>query len=215
MQAHIQGLEKLLDNCGVQVQSWDWSPYRQAYQPPRVKVEGSNSDEPGVPLYGWSQVNSIWVKDFEKPEKVAVPALTRNSTCNTQISSSGDCQQQSISSSSITNSLSAASTMPVKKGTDLSVLGFNLDVSAFNDIDFDQILAGMDSQGSLYNKSLDSCMRSIMNVNTALGQPHLPIRGDVMAFVEWYFAMIYPFNPILHKPSFMNLVSFHSSISRM
>ncbi|KAJ3566039.1 hypothetical protein NPX13_g7284 [Xylaria arbuscula] len=93
------------------------------------------------------------------------------------------------------------------KGTTLSILGSTIDIGSIDIPDMDEPPAS--AQGSsLYNKSVQALQQSIMNINQPL-PIKLPPRQDAFTYAEWYFVMIHPFHPVLHKPSFMTLLGQH------
>lgn len=67
---------------------------------------------------------------------------------------------------------------------------------------------GEDSQPSmpLYNKSVQAFLKSCMGINPQL-HVDLPSRQDAFMYAEWYFMAVGLFLPVLHRPTFMRLVS--------
>jgi len=49
-------------------------------------------------------------------------------------------------------------------------------------------------------------LQSILNINPRQENVDLPSRQDAFIYAEWYFLMLSPFLPVLHKPSFHRLV---------
>ncbi|KAJ2979031.1 hypothetical protein NUW58_g7309 [Xylaria curta] len=93
------------------------------------------------------------------------------------------------------------------KGTSLSILGSTIDIGSLDVPDMDE--PPPSAQGSsIYNKSVQALLQSIMNLNQPL-DIKLPPRQDAFTYAEWYFVMIHPFHPVLHKPSFMALLGQH------
>lgn len=95
------------------------------------------------------------------------------------------------------------------KGTALSILGMEIDIADFESPDMDEP-DPTTFHPDLHNKSYQAFLQSALNVNSKITNVELPTRQDASRYVDWYFRTINPFLPILHKPSFMVLVSFTS-----
>jgi hypothetical protein len=92
------------------------------------------------------------------------------------------------------------------KGTALSVLGMEIDIADFTSPDLDEPFSpptGLD----VYNKSYGSFLQSAFNVIPNMTKTELPARHNGLTYAEWYFRVINPYVPILHKPTFMTMVS--------
>ncbi|KAK7757060.1 hypothetical protein SLS62_001078 [Diatrype stigma] len=92
------------------------------------------------------------------------------------------------------------------KGTTLSILGSTIDINLFDAPDMDETPPNAAARSPLYNKSLQAMMQTALNVNPPLHVEYPP-KADAFTYAEWYFLMIYPFLPILHKPTFMTLLT--------
>jgi len=92
------------------------------------------------------------------------------------------------------------------KGTVLSIFGMEIDIADFKSIDMDEPHKS-DFHSRLYNKSYQSFMQTALNINERIEKPELPNRADGLSYAEWYFRTLNPYSPLLHKPSFMKLVS--------
>ncbi|KAI9672337.1 MAG: hypothetical protein M1817_003359 [Caeruleum heppii] len=91
------------------------------------------------------------------------------------------------------------------KGTALSVLGMEIDVADFSSEDLDEP-APSSFQPELYNKSYQSYLQSAFNVNPKIDKVDLPPRDEGLTYAQWYLRVLNPYLPVLHKPSFMNLL---------
>lgn len=91
------------------------------------------------------------------------------------------------------------------KGTALSVLGMEIDIADFTSSDMDEPSHSM-FETELYNKSYQSFLQSAHNVNPKLEKVDLPPREEGLTYAQWYFRVLNPFLPVLHKPTFMQLV---------
>ncbi|KAF4450940.1 hypothetical protein F53441_6001 [Fusarium austroafricanum] len=189
MLAHIRDLEKLLDNKGVEVKPWEWSPYAQ--YPPDV-----NFDDMGNPLPDqntgetWSQVGTALFKDSASGSSFS-PSFPRT-----------------LESRPYENHLGVgldSAPMSSIGGTRLSILGMTVDLAAFEPPDAEE--PPIDGKAApSYNKSPQSFLQSIMRVNPPM-QAEMPSREDAFTYAEWYFMTFSAFLPVLHKPSFMRLLT--------
>lgn len=213
---HIRELERLLGANGIEVKPW--SPGSSPVQPPHDGLHGGydgmggggsggGGGGPGGEEGGggghkenWTQINSVWVKsgrDLPKTQSnapISRPVLDQR-PADVHLGVGID---QSRSSSI--------------KGTTLSILGSTIDVGSFDGPDMDEPAAGAQDRSPLYNKSVRAMMQSACGVNPPVHVEYPP-RADAFTYVEWYFLISYPFLPILHKPSFMDLVSSPSPLS--
>lgn len=92
------------------------------------------------------------------------------------------------------------------KGTVLSIFGMEIDIADFKSIDMDEPHKST-FHTRLYNKSYQSFIQSALNINDRIEKPDLPNRRDGLSYADWYFRALNPYSPLLHKPSFIKLVS--------
>lgn len=92
------------------------------------------------------------------------------------------------------------------KGTALSILGMEIDIADFDSFDMDEP-ASSTFNPPLYNKSYQSFLQSALNINPRMDKVALPSREDGMTYAQWYFRVLNPYTPLLHKPSFFKLVN--------
>ena len=92
------------------------------------------------------------------------------------------------------------------KGTALSILGMEIDIADFDSTDMDEPEPST-LHPELYNKSYQAFLQSALNVNPRLERVALPAREQGVNFAEWYFRVLNPYLPILHRPTFLRLVS--------
>ncbi|SPQ17596.1 47c71b1c-bf47-4f37-96ba-12ec30c024a3 [Thermothielavioides terrestris] len=195
MLVHIRELEKLLENNGVEVRPWQWPGYTTTYPP------GVTSDALGNPVQDpsskdqWHQVGLVWVKNGGQKGSSNARAYTPWSLPAPRPTDSY------LGVSSDTAPLSSI------KGTMLSILGATIDLTSFDAPDMDEPPPGTPIGSPLYNKSVMAFLQSALNVNPPLGNVELPAKKDAFTYAEWYFRMVSPFLPILHKPSFLQLLT--------
>lgn len=98
------------------------------------------------------------------------------------------------------------STLSSIKGTALSILGMEIDIADFDSLDMDEPDSSV-FHPQLYNKSYQSFLQTALNINPRIEKVDLPTKEDGMTYVQWYFRVLNPYLPLLHKPSFFKLVS--------
>lgn len=187
---HIQDLEKLLEQKGVQVRQW---------QPPSGFGAGNQFDiESGKDA--WTPFRSLWIKD-----------------CNGELSGQASARASPTPRSS-TGPRPIGTHLGVFKdnsplssinGTQLSILGTTIDITSFDSPDMDGPPAGTSNSTPIYNKSLQSFYNSVARVNPQIEAP-MPSRKDAFSYSEWYFCMVGAFVPVLHKPTYFALVNNHT-----
>jgi hypothetical protein len=92
------------------------------------------------------------------------------------------------------------------KGTALSILGMEIDIADFDSLDMDEPDPSV-FHPQLYNKSYQAFLQSALNINPRIEKVDLPPRSDGLMYAQWYFRVINPYIPLLHKGTFMKLVS--------
>lgn len=94
------------------------------------------------------------------------------------------------------------------KGTVLSILGMEIDIADFDSPDMDEPdpSLGLGHQ-QLYNKSYQAFLQTSLNINPRIEKVNLPPREEGITYATWYFRVINPYTPTLHKGTFMTLVS--------
>jgi hypothetical protein len=101
---------------------------------------------------------------------------------------------------------SSSSQLTSIKGTALSIFRMKIDIADFESIDMDEPnTSGFNPQ--LYNKSYQAFLQSALNINEQMKEPPLPPRDEAFQRIEWYFRVINPYVPFLHRPTFIALVS--------
>lgn len=193
---HIRDLEKLLDSSGVEVKPFDWAglPQNPGYLPdiaydtrghPISHATTDSKDD-------WLQTgNSLWVKNHRPGTRPYRASRTRSDGKATDVHLGVSNDQAPLSSI---------------RGTTLSILGSTIDLGSFEAPDMDEPPPGVQAKSPLYNKSVQAFLQSCTNINPQLHVEYPP-RADAFTYAEWYFLMLYPFIPVLHKPSFMTIVS--------
>ncbi len=197
MIAHIRELEKLLESNGVEVAPWHWPGYNTTYPAgPGVAFDAAgNPTRTPTPRDQWQQVGTLWLKrGQERKPSIPLTAFTRYSLL------------ESRPADGYLGVLSDTAPLSSIKGTTLSILGTNVDITSFDAPDMDEPPPGTPIGSPLYNKSVMAFLQSVLNINPHLDNVELPSRNDAFTYAEWYFLMISPFLPILHKQSFLALV---------
>ncbi|EAQ93880.1 hypothetical protein CHGG_02115 [Chaetomium globosum CBS 148.51] len=194
MLLHIRGLEKLLENNGVEVRPWQFPGYTTTY-PPDIPCDHLGVPDPSFKNQ-WQQVGLVWVKN--NPQKAPSNGSSTHTPWSMLASRPKDSYLGVSSDSAPLSSI---------KGTTLSILGTTIDLTCFDAPDIDEPPPGTPIGSPLYNKSVMALLQSCLNINPPQPNVELPSRNDAFTYAEWYFLMVWPFLPILHKPSFLRLLT--------
>jgi hypothetical protein len=93
------------------------------------------------------------------------------------------------------------------RGTSLNVFGMQIDLADYMSADLDEPDPATFLTQPVYNKSYHAFVYSAFSANPKMAKMKLPARDEGMLYAEWYFRVINPYLPILHKPTFFILVS--------
>lgn len=182
---HIRDLEKLLEDKGVHVRPWQSTT--SAYTPePSYDLKSDQSSKDF-----WPQSNSLWDKDLKNDGL----SLTGMGGGARPIDSHLGIARDYTSLSSI-------------DGTRLSILGTTIDITSFDAPDIDDPPAGASLASPVYNKSAQSFFNSVSKAHPPIEIP-LPPRDEAFNYSEWFFLIIGVFIPVLHKPTYIELVGAH------
>ena len=93
------------------------------------------------------------------------------------------------------------------RGTSLNVFGMQIDLADYTSADLDEPDPATSLTQPVYNKSYHAFVYSAFSANPKMAKMNLPPREEGIVYAEWYFRVINPYLPILHKPTFLALVS--------
>ncbi|KAL9042907.1 MAG: hypothetical protein Q9214_003649, partial [Letrouitia sp. 1 TL-2023] len=93
------------------------------------------------------------------------------------------------------------------RGTVLNVLGMEIDLADYMHADLDEPDPSKYDEEPVYNKSYSSFIFTAFSSKAKIKEMDLPPREEGFRCTEWYFKMVNPYLPVLHKPSHMKLVS--------
>lgn len=204
MLAHIRQLEELLGNSGVDVKPWEWSPFGPV-GPPGVSFDDmGNAMTDASSKDDWTQVGSVWVKNYQ-PEKNGGNRHGGHAASSSSVYSPPYLLESRPADTHLGVMTDSASLSSIK-GTQLSILGATIDITSFDAPDMDEPPPSIQALQPLYNKSVQAFLQSTSKINPPVNAP-LPSRDDAFTYSEWFFLTVWPFVPVLHKPSYMKLVS--------
>lgn len=93
------------------------------------------------------------------------------------------------------------------RGTSLNVFGMQIDLADYMSADLDEPDPATFLTQPVYNKSYHAFVYSAFSANPKMAKMKLPPRDEGIVYAEWYFRVINPYLPILHKPTLFTLVS--------
>lgn len=187
MKTHIRDLERLLSLKGVEVRPWTESSWSN--QAPDDVFDSMGN------AIGWTQVGSVWTRNRSAANN---HSFTR-SFPRSQLESRPEESHLGVGHDS--------APLSSIRGTRLVILGKTIDTASFEAPDVDEPSPGSRDPVPLYNKSVQSFLQSMMGVNPAR-RVELPLRATAFTQVDWYFKTVAPFVPLLHEPTFRELVRF-------
>ncbi|GAB0145199.1 hypothetical protein EsHS_00005640 [Epichloe bromicola] len=197
MISRIRDLERLCAEKGVEVKPWE----HQGAPSARSSSEAAHSETAdanggSTSTESWSRYGSLHIKDTSSQKMddgIIRWKIPRN-------------EWQTRPEETIWGVVGDDAPLSSLKGTTLTLLGTTIETTSFDAPDVDEPPPDIDFSTPLYNKSVQSFLRSLMGVNPAV-QVDLPTRGNAFMYAEWYFISVAAFMPVLHKPSFMKLLA--------
>lgn len=92
------------------------------------------------------------------------------------------------------------------RGTSLNVLGVEIDLADYMSADLDEPDPSSFVMKPVYNKSYHAFVHTAFSGKTKIEKPDLPPRSEGLTYAQWYFRVINPYLPLLHKSTFMSTV---------
>ena len=92
------------------------------------------------------------------------------------------------------------------RGTSLNVLGMEIDLADYMHADLDEPDPSDYEKKPVYNKSYYAFILTAFGAKPKPQEIGLPSREEGMKCAEWFFKVVSPYLPVLHRPSFMKLV---------
>lgn len=99
------------------------------------------------------------------------------------------------------------------RGTSLNVLGMEIDLADYMHADLDEPNSSDYEKRPVYNKSYYAFILTAFSAKPKPQEMGLPPREEGMKCVKWFFKVVNSYLPVLHKPSFMILVTTPSLFS--
>ena len=95
------------------------------------------------------------------------------------------------------------------RGTAMNVLGAEIDLADYMSADMDEPDSSTFGTEYPLNKSYRAFVQTAYNSGPKPGKVQLPPEKEGRTYAEWYFRVINPYLPMLHKPSFLATVRFY------
>ncbi|KAL8919316.1 MAG: hypothetical protein Q9172_005037 [Xanthocarpia lactea] len=93
------------------------------------------------------------------------------------------------------------------RGTSLNVLGMEINLADYMHADLDEPNPLDYEKKPIYNKSYYAFILTAFSAKPKPEEVGLPPREEAMKCTEWFFKVVYPYLPVLHRPSFMKLIN--------
>ncbi|KAK5987028.1 Asg1-like protein [Cladobotryum mycophilum] len=194
----VQDMENLLRDKGILVKPWRNSTWMN-HHPETLADENDNPIPMNTPPRDadWTRYGSLWIKD--DPSSISSTGTNSPLLNFSRPDLESRPQEKHIGvgeDKAPVNSI---------RGTVLSVLGMTINTAAFAAPDIDEPPEDAQISAPLYNKSLQSFLHSSMkNPNVEVS---LPTRDNAFTWAGWYFGAVSIFIPLIHKPTFMRLLT--------
>lgn len=194
---HIRALEKMLADNGIEVKAWSQTAPRNGRAVP-ASYDCNNPDQSIPETNGhdpWARASNggAWSASQQEPPETPMPSRFTKSL----LDSRPDDHHLGVGKDE--------GPMSSINGSQLSILGATIDVTSFDCADIDEPTPSQQGSVPLYNKSIRSLWQSVHRVNPP-PNVQLPPRSEGLQYAEWYFSIMGPFLPVLHKPTVINLV---------
>ncbi|KAK8912435.1 Positive regulator of purine utilization [Metarhizium anisopliae] len=199
MMSHIRDLERLCAEKNVEVKPFQGRVRAQSPPDAAHEEDASNASANVAAASsndGWSKFGSLWIKDSSTPDPTS--SILRHKLPRNEWQTRPEQSRWGVGSDD--------APLSSLKGMTLTLLGTTIETTSFDAPDVDEPPTAADPSVPLYNKSVQAFLRSAMRVNPAV-QVELPTRENAFIYAEWYFITIASFMPLLHKPTFMKLLT--------
>ena len=97
-------------------------------------------------------------------------------------------------------------------GSKLNMLGWEIDIEGFTSGNPDIASESRRGTGRSYNRTYQSFISTAFGIGPKIEDVKLPSRDEAFRYATGYTLVLNGFLPILHKPSFMNLVCLNKAI---
>lgn len=195
MLSYIRELEKLLGDNGVDVKPWQSPAQQTADDNPDAPPSSSSSA-----ANDWTQSGSVWMKSKSPSSNSSSATASISLRPKLRASSSTDVDEQ------IQADGMEAMALKSMKGTKLRLLDMEIDTAGFEAPEMDEPADPLNAPVPLYKRSFQAFLQSTYKINPIV-QIQMPSRQDAFTFCDWYFLVFAPFFPLLHKPTFMRMVT--------
>ncbi|KFG83201.1 putative transcription factor [Metarhizium anisopliae] len=197
MMSHIRDLERLCAEKNVEVKPFQGRVRAQSPPDAAHEEDASSANVAAASSNdGWSKFGSLWIKDSSTPDPAS--SILRHKLPRNEWQTRPEQSRWGVGSDD--------APLSSLKGMTLTLLGTTIETTSFDAPDVDEPPTAADPSVPLYNKSVQAFLRSAMRVNPAV-QVELPTRENAFIYAEWYFITIASFMPLLHKPTFMKLLT--------
>ena len=97
------------------------------------------------------------------------------------------------------------------RGTAMNVLGAEIDLADYMSADMDEPDSSTFGAAYPLNKSYRAFVQTAYNSGPKPGKVQLPPEKEGRTYAEWFFRVVCPYVPMLHKPSFLaTVMKFYS-----
>lgn len=192
LENNIRGLESRLLSTGEDVKPLlsdsSFSP----------EVQQWNQAQKQGPPPSWESVNASTDQYLPNQNTSTGPDTTFNRLPQFRQGLSGDNYLGVSSGNSFISST---------RGTAMNVLGVEIDLADYMSADLDEPSSSTSGLEYPLNKSYHAFVQTAFSAHPKPPKVQLPPRNEGMTYAQWYFRMVDPFLPVLHRPTFLSMVS--------
>ena len=191
LEAHIRGLESHLTSVGEDVKP------RGVDADPAAALLQWNQAQESEPHPAWQSVNS-------DPEQYT-------STQNMLPGAEGNLDRlpefrDGLAGNNYLGVSSGNSFISSIRGTAMNVLGAEIDLADYTSPDLDEPDSSAIGPEYTLNKSYHAFVQTAYSANPKPPKVPLPPRTEGLTYAQWYFRVVNPYMPILHRPTFLSTV---------
>lgn len=182
-----------------------------------VKASDGYTDPTTAPLLQWhenerSDSQQIWEGDSQRRDLTGGPFSNHILNASSSSTSSDEHPRlpefrAGLAGNNYLGLSTGNSLLSSIHGTSMNVLGMEIDLADYMSPDLDE--PDIFNPGTLpvYNKSYRAFVQTAFGTSPKLSKVELPPRSEGLKYAEFYFRVTNCYLPILHKPSFLVMVS--------
>ena len=200
LDSHIRGLEGRLTSLGADVKPFVMDPDQSAnplLQWNKAQEQGNRQEWEADGYISSVNGNEITYTPSQKDASTSPSSEGTNRLPEFRDGLAGDNYLGVSSGNSYISSI---------RGTAMNVLGAEIDLADYMSADMDEPDSSTFGTEYPLNKSYRAFVQTAYNSGPKPGKVQLPPEKEGRTYAEWFFRVVLPYLPMLHKPSFFATV---------